>query len=148
MANVKKEGPSEQLFVAGQKDQDLYTDIMYNQNFGGTYHNINRTTNVSYAYRVYIVLMVSDADKARMVSTYTSMNPASIKWELVPYSFVVDWFYDIGSYLRGCETSTIYSSVFKAGWTSELRLNKTQYLGGSAPSVYRVRYLDRLRLNE
>jgi hypothetical protein len=26
-------------------------------------------------------------------------NPLSIAWELVPYSFVVDWFYPLGSYL-------------------------------------------------
>lgn len=27
-------------------------------------------------------------------------NPASIAWELVPFSFVIDWFYDVGSFLE------------------------------------------------
>lgn len=35
----------------------------------------------------------------------TSLNPAVIAWELVPFSFVVDWFYDIGGYLADVETS-------------------------------------------
>lgn len=37
------------------------------------------------------------ADLIGQLSTY---NPALIAWELMPYSFVVDWFYDIGSYLE------------------------------------------------
>lgn len=28
------------------------------------------------------------------------LNPAAIAWEIVPFSFVVDWFYPVGSYLN------------------------------------------------
>lgn len=28
------------------------------------------------------------------------LNPASIAWELVPFSFMVDWFYNVGNYLN------------------------------------------------
>lgn len=31
-------------------------------------------------------------------------DPLSVAWELIPYSFVVDWFYPIGSYLENLNT--------------------------------------------
>lgn len=40
-------------------------------------------------------------------SRLTSLNPVSIAWELLPFSFVVDWFYDVGGYLRATETAMI-----------------------------------------
>lgn len=54
------------------------------------------------------------------VSRWTSLNPVSIGWELIPYSFVVDWFYDVGSYLRNLETAFLYNSQFRGGYVSEL----------------------------
>lgn len=41
------------------------------------------------------------------LSRLTSLNPLSIAWELLPFSFVADWFYDVGSCLRGIETAMI-----------------------------------------
>lgn len=58
------------------------------------------------------------------VATYTSLNPASIAWELVPYSFVVDWFVDIGGYMRNLESSLLYSSDFVSGYSQEITLQK------------------------
>jgi hypothetical protein len=42
------------------------------------------------------------------LGNYTSLNPASIVWELTPFSFVADWFIDIGGYLRNLETALLY----------------------------------------
>jgi hypothetical protein len=42
------------------------------------------------------------------LSNYTSLNPAGIIWELTPFSFVADWFIDIGGYLRNLETALLY----------------------------------------
>lgn len=53
------------------------------------------------------------------VAGYTSLNPVSIAWELVPYSFVADWFVDIGGYLRNMESSLLYNSDFTGGFTTE-----------------------------
>lgn len=47
---------------------------------------------------------------------YTSLNPISIAWELLPYSFVVDWIYNIGGYLRAVETSLLYENTFDSGY--------------------------------
>lgn len=56
------------------------------------------------------------------LARWTSLNPLSIAWELTPYSFVVDWFYDLGSYLRNVETSLLYNPSFLSGYKSELRV--------------------------
>lgn len=41
------------------------------------------------------------------ISRWTSLNPASIVWENLPFSFVFDWFYDVGGYMRNLETALI-----------------------------------------
>lgn len=43
-------------------------------------------------------------------------NPASLAWELLPYSFVVDWFIPIGPFLERLDYHN--GLVFKHGWLS------------------------------
>lgn len=63
---------------------------------------------------------------------YGSLNPVSIAWELLPYSFVADWVIDIGGYLRLLETSMLYASMFKSGYqTLGARLDCVDRIHGS-----------------
>lgn len=54
------------------------------------------------------------------LTRWSSLNPLSLTWELIPYSFVVDWVYDLGSYLRNLENSILYQLRFKSGFVSEI----------------------------
>jgi hypothetical protein len=54
------------------------------------------------------------------LSRFSSLNPVSLGWELIPYSFVVDWFVDVGSYLRNLETGLLYRTLFRGGYVSEI----------------------------
>lgn len=63
-----------------------------------------------------------DTDIAR----WTSLNPVSIAYELMPYSFVIDWFYDVGSYLRNLETGLLYNSRFVGGYVSTLTVRRVE----------------------
>jgi len=54
------------------------------------------------------------------ISRFTSLNPISIAWELMPYSFVVDWFLNVGGYLRQLETAMLYASRFRSGYRTKL----------------------------
>lgn len=68
------------------------------------------------------------------VANYTSLNPVSITWELIPYSFVVDWFINVGGYLRNLESGLLYNSDFSYGYRSQ-RYTKSEVhevAGGNA----------------
>lgn len=56
------------------------------------------------------------------ITRFTSLNPASVAWELMPYSFVVDWFVDVGGYLRNLETSLLYGNRFSTGYVTDLQV--------------------------
>jgi len=71
-------------------------------------------------YRAKIKMKASQ-EALTYVAGFTSLNPLSIAWELVPYSFVVDWFIDIGGYLRNVETALLYNSLFDSGYITRLR---------------------------
>lgn len=61
------------------------------------------------------------------VSRFTSLNPVSIAWELMPYSFVVDWFLDVGSYLRDTENALLYRNSVHSVTVSELYMHDYAY---------------------
>lgn len=54
------------------------------------------------------------------LSRITSLNPLSIAWELVPFSFVADWFVDVGGYLANMEASLGTGLSFKRGMVTEV----------------------------
>lgn len=54
------------------------------------------------------------------ITRFSSLNPLSIAWELMPYSFVVDWFLNVGGYLRNAETAMLYASRFRSGYRTDL----------------------------
>lgn len=74
------------------------------------------------------------------LSQMSSLNPASIAWELLPYSFVADWFVNIGGYLRTMETALLQDLQFKYGYmtTGSLRIDDYRKSGSqkTGPSSY------------
>lgn len=85
--------------------------------------------------KVYMQLPSSKFDLAR----WTSLNPASIAWELTPYSFVVDWFLDIGGTLRNFETAVLSQGSFHHGYIDYLMYYDSDqefvYLGSHGGAV-------------
>jgi len=59
------------------------------------------------------------SDRIAQLANYTSLNPVSIVWEAIPYSFVADWFVDVGGYLRSFESALIYNPSFLGGVSIE-----------------------------
>lgn len=68
---------------------------------------------------------------------YTSLNPASIAWEMTPFSFVADWFFDFGSYLRNLESALVYSTAFHSGFeTTTTKSTVRSVIAESASDPY------------
>lgn len=93
---------------------------------------VKSSVRVQYKIR----LKVPDNDLTSL-SRLTSLNPASIAWELMPWSFVFDWFYNIGDYVRGLETSVLYEKYFTDGFvttTTKVEGTQTAERSGTPPT--------------
>lgn len=90
-----------------------------------TCHPVNIVSSTKLKNACLIDVTVGPPSSLTAASRWTSLNPLSIAWELTPYSFVVDWFFDVGSYLRDAETAYLYNSRFRGGFKSELFLYDT-----------------------
>ena len=65
--------------------------------------------------RIMLVYRFKLVDRSRLWD-WTSLNPATIAWELVPFSFVADWFVSIGESLRALENWVLYRNQFLGGY--------------------------------
>lgn len=54
------------------------------------------------------------------LSDWTSLNPAAIAWELLPLSFVADWFITMGQYLDLVENHLLFRQAFLSGYRTEV----------------------------
>lgn len=62
-------------------------------------------------------------------------DPASVLWEITPYSFVFDWFVPVGDYLAALAVSRTLTGLFVSTTTIRSGFDAVQYLGdpGYAP---------------
>lgn len=113
-------------------DETLHSYINQYQSYNGL---ARRTTSVvvagqvdgSYGFTIPFITerretcrikVVLDTGSMPELARWTSLNPASIGWELLPFSFVVDWFFDVGSTLRSIESALLYNRAFKTGFVT------------------------------
>ena len=64
----------------------------------------------------YVLRAKVDDSQLRAASLLGLNNPAEIAWELIPFSFVVDWFLPIGTMIKALSAPS--GLVFEAGWMS------------------------------
>lgn len=115
---------------------------MYSNNVGPTssHPGYRYTTRASYRAEIGAIYKVLDQrlfDTTRL----TSLNPLSLAWEILPYSFVVDWFYDIGGYLNSLEKSLVNGLQLLNGYRTDTYKRETsgEYYG-TYNNTYRTNY--------
>ena len=68
----------------------------------GTYFDVVAHQRVEERVRV-IIEADEDSQLLQLLANTGATNPANLAWELLPYSFVVDWFIPIGNWLQQLE---------------------------------------------
>lgn len=85
------------------------------------------------------VSVILDTKHIPSLAHWTSLNPISIGWELLPFSFVFDWFADVGSTLRSIESALLYNASFKSGYVTRFTRTTGKSTGGALKTNY-VKY--------
>jgi len=120
--------------VVGKSRRFVYDE----KNFSDTFSPGSRqrvATVGRYRYKIVAEYDISNTWRQQL-SGYTSLNPVGIAWELLPYSFVVDWFYDIGGYLRNMEGALLFGTGFKTGYSVYgYKVDQQGILTGSGTSI-------------
>lgn len=92
------------------------------------------TANVNFRTSVRLKVRLREAMGA---STYWGINnPASIAWELLPYSFVIDWFIPVGSYLSARSFIGSISASYVKSYKESYRVS--DYKDNPAPYSYKL----------
>ena len=73
---------------------------------------------------IEIHLKLRNPSQMQELAGFTSLNPVSVIYELVPYSFVVDWFYNLGGYVRNFETAMVYGNLFDKGFYTQTQQDR------------------------
>jgi hypothetical protein len=82
--------------------------------------------NVSVRDMLGVIMRIPDSPLTSL-ARLSSLNPASIAWELMPFSFVIDWFVNIGGYVRDLETALVYDKYFVQGFRTTTSRVTLQY---------------------
>lgn len=89
----------------------------------GTYQDPKGTVSISQNARVEYALRF-ELPQGYKLADWTSLNPLGIAWELVPFSFVADWFVNVSQQLSLWENYFVFSSHFRGGYKTRTVLEQ------------------------
>lgn len=77
-------------------------------------------------------------DFFRSLDEWGCLNPASVAWEVLPYSFVIDWALPVGDYIAALTSTVGYN--FVTGWRTEFVTRQMQniYEARNSPAAQNV----------
>jgi hypothetical protein len=115
------------LYKKARSGQDIESVVRFGS---GSALDPRITVWTSGSYRVEFGVLFDLSDSTHW-SDWTSLNPLSIAWELVPFSFVADWFLGVGQALENWENYLLFADKFLTGYeSSSYREERTYELHG------------------
>lgn len=105
----------EPRFAVTKESRDTSTESnVVTSDAGNKYnrHTVIRKDTIENICRVRLDFVL-DAPTLRTISQKGFLNPTLLAWELLPYSFVVDWFSPIGEFLETLDSTS--GLTFKGG---------------------------------
>jgi hypothetical protein len=142
-------GSAESLATKIQKGFDQYLTLhdTYTDTASGTYFDtyfgctVASTRIITTKKTLRVRYRVSDT-ALKQISALGFTNPAQLAWELIPYSFVVDWFIPVGNYLSNWDSLVGTSGVVANGGF----YRETIDIGSSCGCENRTRFQEWVRI--
>lgn len=82
------------LISATRRIKDKRTDL---QPSSGWVTKVSGFSDISCQFKCYAAI---DDERVHLLNQIGLLNPLEVAWELVPYSFVIDWFLPVGNFLQ------------------------------------------------
>lgn len=117
----------------------IRTDVQYESAPGVIYRH--RLSEVSLRSRMTAVIQ---HNTIRRAAEYGMVNPLMLAWEVIPYSFVVDWLIPVGDIISSLDAEVGLSYVlYENGW----KLNESQIstVSGGGRGTYRYELVERFQ---
>lgn len=108
------------IFSAVRRVKEKETDIKPSS---GWVTGVTGYSDISCQCKVYAAV---DNDNLHLLNQIGLLNPLEVAWELVPYSFVIDWFLPVGNFLQAL--SAVAGLNFIGGsitWRVESEITQT-----------------------
>lgn len=91
--------PNNEIVLYASKTDSFNTELTYDANYPINYTKYGINTNGKLKTTAKVYIRVSDPTLYTMEQLGIT-NPVATAWELVPFSFVVDWFAPVGEFFR------------------------------------------------
>lgn len=129
---VRSKASAEREYRTSEPD----TTVMHGKNAGRTTFHYRTSTKFGIRFRI-------DNPLLNLFSQTGFTNPVALTWEILPFSFVADWFLPIGSYLEALNAWE--GATFLGGYRTRftrLRRNTTVAYSGPHPADSQVNVLN------
>lgn len=109
-----------------------YTDWVSISQYGSSQRPL-RSNRSLYFSAEYEITLSKGRNLAGDLARWASLNPLSIGYELVPLSFVADYFWNLGSYINNMEVAYMYDAAFMSGRLTQVAEERRRVDGLGTP---------------
>lgn len=130
-AKVKK---SNRITARGFHREEEVNLSTYDFDFSWYQSTVSRVSTVSSDFRSGVLFQI-DNDVNEIMSIFGLDQPLETVWELIPFSFIIDWFFSVGNVISSWTANPACTPL--ASWTTETHTIRTiDTLSGATPNIF------------